>query len=69
MKRFGNPLLSLAAPLLILLAILGFARRQGSGRLQSLPAFFVGAGLIISGAVSRRNRRHKLLLEIRKNNS
>lgn len=65
MKRLGYPLLSLAAPLLIVLAMLGFIHRQGSDRWQSLPAIFVGAGLIISGAVGRRRRRSKLLVALR----
>lgn len=65
MKRLGYPLLSLAAPLLIVLAMLGLMHRQGSDRLQSLPALLVGAGLIVSGAVGRRRRRRKLLVALR----
>jgi len=65
MKRLGYPLLSLAAPLLIVLAMLGLMHRQGSDRLQSLPAVLVGAGLIVSGAVGRRRRRRKLLVALR----
>ena len=61
MKRLGYPLLSLAAPLLIVLAMLCLMHRQGSDRLQSIPAVLVGAGLIFSGAVGRRRRRSKLL--------
>lgn len=64
MKRLGYPLLSLAAPLLIVLAILCLMHRQGSDRLQSIPAVLVGAGLIISGAVGRRRRRRQLLLSL-----
>ena len=64
MKRLGYPLLSLAAPLLIVLAMLCLMHRQGSDRLQSLPAVLVGAGLIVSGAVGRRRRRRKLLLSL-----
>ncbi|KGG26290.1 MULTISPECIES: DUF3188 domain-containing protein [unclassified Prochlorococcus] len=65
MKRLRYPLLSLAAPLLIVLAMLGLMHRQGSDRLQSLPAVLVGAGLIVSGAVGRRRRRRKLLVALR----
>ena len=65
MKRLGYPLLSLAAPLLIILAMFGLIHRQGSDRLQSLPAILVGAGLIVSGAVGRRRRRSKLLVALR----
>ncbi len=65
MKRFGNPLLSLAAPLLIVIALLGFFQREGSERLQSIPALVVGCGLILSGALGRRRRRKKLLFAMR----
>ena len=64
-KRFGNPLLSLAAPLLIFISILGLFQREGRDKVQSLPAFFVGSGLIITGAMRRINRRKMLLSEIR----
>ena len=68
MKRFGNPLLSLAAPFMVLVSIFGLLQRNGSDRLQCLPALLVGLGLIISGALERRNRRKKLFLEIRNRN-
>ena len=61
MKFFTKPLLSLAAPLLILVAVIGFFQRKGNDRLQPLPAFLVGTGLIISSAIGRRYRRRKLL--------
>ena len=65
MKRLGHPLLSPAAPLLIILAMLALMQRQGSDRLQVLPAVLVGVGLIISGAVGRRRRRSRLLIALR----
>ncbi len=65
MKRFGNPLLSMAAPLLIVLAIVALLQSQGGSRLQCLPAFIVGFGLIISGAIERSTRRKRLLQSIR----
>jgi hypothetical protein len=65
MKRLGHPLLSLAAPLLIILAMLALMQRQGSDWLQVLPALLVGVGLIISGAVGRRRRRSRLLIALR----
>ncbi len=68
MKRFGNPLLSLAAPFLILLAVLGFLQREGSDRYQPLPALVVGVGLIMSSALHRGYRRKKLLFAIRQRN-
>ena len=65
MKRFGNPLLSFAAPLLIMLAILGVVQRDRKERVQSLPAFCVGGGLILASAIRRGRRRKMLLFEIR----
>ncbi len=69
MKRFENPLLSFAAPLLILLALLGTLQREGSDRLQLMPALVVGVALTLSGAIGRSIRRKKLLLAIRSSNS
>ena len=66
MKHFVNPFLSFAAPLLILLAMFVFIHREGSDRLQALPALIVGVGLIISGALGRFRRRKQLLFAIRK---
>ena len=68
MKKFFNPLLSIAAPFLILVALLGLLQREGNDRLQSLPALLVGVGLIISAALERRVRRKRLLLAIRNRN-
>ncbi|HGY5552928.1 MAG: DUF3188 domain-containing protein [Prochlorococcus sp.] len=68
MKRLGHPLLSLAAPLLIALALLGLLQRQARDRLQVLPGVLVGAGLIISGAVGRSRRRSQLLMALRGTN-
>ncbi len=66
MKSFGSPLLSLSAPLLVLTALLGILLREGTDRLQILPALFVGLGLIASGAIGRSRRRQKLLKALRK---
>ena len=68
MKRFVNPLLSLAAPSLIVVAILGLLQREGSDRWQSLPALLAGVGLIVSGLFKRRRRRQKLFFAIRNKN-
>jgi len=65
MKPFGNRLLSLSAPLLILVAVMGLLQREGGDKLQSLPALLAGVGLIISGFFKRRRRRHKLFLTLR----
>ncbi len=68
MKKLGSPLLSISAPLLIMVAFVGFLQREGSDRLQTLPALVAGIGLIISGAMARRKRRKKLLREINRCN-
>ena len=64
MKAIGNSFLSLSAPLLIVLAILGLLQRQGTTRLQSVPAIVVGSGLIVSGAIGRFRRRRRLLMAL-----
>ena len=61
MRRTVTIWLSFGAPLMILLAVLASQQRQGSDRVQALPAVLVGSGLIISSAVGRRRRRGKLL--------
>ena len=66
MKRLGNPLISISAPLLILLSILGFLYREGKDKIQVIPALVVGNGLVLTGTVRRFRRRRMLLLEIKK---
>ena len=66
MKRLGNPLISISAPLLILLAITGFLHREGKDKIQVIPALVVGSGLVMTGAVRRFRRRRMLFLEIKK---
>ena len=66
MKRLGNPLISISAPLLILLAIAGFSHREGKDKMQAIPALVVGSGLVLTGMVRRFRRRRMLLLEIKK---
>mgnify|MGYP001205636392 CR=1 FL=1 len=68
MKRFVRPLLSISAPLLIFVAFIGFFARDSSEKLKPLPAFVVGAGLVISSALVRRQRRQRLLFAIKKKN-
>lgn len=60
-------LLSLAAPLLVVLGVVALLQREGADRLQSLPAILVGAGLMVHAVVGRRRRRHRLLLALRRN--
>ena len=66
MKRLGNPLISISAPLLILIAITGFLHREGKDKIQAIPALVVGSGLVFTGAVRRCRRRRMLFLEIKK---
>ena len=66
MKRSGNPLISISAPLLILLAITGFLHREGKDKIQAIPALVVGSGLVFAGAVRRFRRRRMLFIEIKK---
>ena len=66
MNRLGNPLISISAPLLILLAITGFFHREGKDKIQTIPALVVGGGLVLNGAVRRFRRRRMLFLEIKK---
>ena len=66
MNRVGNPLISISAPLLILLAITGFLHREGKDKIQTIPALVVGSGLVLTGAVRRFRRRRMLFLEIKK---
>ena len=66
MNRLGTPLISISAPLLILLAITGFLHREGKDKIQAIPALVVGSGLVLTGAVRRFRRRRMLFLEIKK---
>ena len=66
MKKLGNPLISISAPLLILLAITGFLHREGKDKIQVIPALVVGSGLVLTGTMRRFRRRRMLLLEIKK---
>ena len=66
MNRLGNPLISVSAPLLILLSITSFLHRDGQDKFQAIPALVVGSGLVLTGAVRRFRRRRMLLLEIKK---
>ena len=66
MKRLGNPLISISAPLLILLAITGFLHRDGKDKIQAIPALVVGSGLVLTGMARRFRRRRMLLLKIKK---
>ena len=66
MKRLGNPLISISAPLLIVLALTGVIHRDGKDKIKAIPALIVGSGLILTGSVRRFRRRRMFLLEIKK---
>ena len=66
MKRLGNPLISISAPLLILLAITGILQTEGNEKIQAIPALVVGSGLVLTGTLRRFRRRRMLLIEIKK---
>ena len=58
---FSRDLLALATLLLILLALAGLILRQGSDRLQALPALLIGFALLLQSVWSWRRRRRALL--------
>jgi Na+/phosphate symporter len=58
-------LLALSAPLLMLLGLAGLLLRQGSDRLQALPALLIGGGLLLNSLWGWRRRRRALLLALR----
>ena len=57
--------LALATPLLILLGLSGLLLRQGSDRLQAVPALVIGVGLLLQSLWSWRRRRRALLAALR----
>ena len=65
MKRLSPSVVSLGAPLLVMLALVVVQQRQGRDRIQVLPAALVGSGLMVSGAVGRRRHRARLLEALR----
>lgn len=58
--------LALAAPLLILLALLLALQRHGVDRLQVLPALLIGGSLMAFSVLARQRRRRALLLALRR---
>ena len=65
MMRLSTSLVSLGAPLLIILALVAVQQRQGRDRVQALPAALVGTGLVISSSIVRRRQRARLLAALR----
>ena len=66
MKRLGNPLISISAPLLIVLAVIGLVHREGKDKIKVIPSLAVGTGLVLTGTIRRFRRRRMLLLELKK---
>ena len=66
MKRLGNPLIAISAPLLIVLAVIGLVHREGKDKIKVIPSLSVGTGLILTGTIRRFRRRRMLLLELKK---
>ena len=64
MKNSKNLFVSLAAPSLVFISLLGFVHRKDNDRVQAVPALLVGIGLIFSNAFGRTKRRKKLLNEM-----
>ncbi len=70
MRTSKNIYFSLAAPLLVCLAIFGFFNRKDDDRVQPIPALATGIGMIFSSFLGRNLRRKTLLTKIQdiKNN-
>ena len=60
-------LLSLAAPLMVLLGLVALLLREWPDKMQSLPAILVGMSLVIHAVIGRRRRRYRLLMALRSN--
>ena len=61
--------LAAATPLLILLGVVGLLLRQGSDRLQAIPALAIGVALLVQTSWSWRQRRRALLAALRDQSS
>ncbi|MCS5706434.1 MAG: DUF3188 domain-containing protein [Cyanobacteriota bacterium] len=57
--------LALAAPLLMVLALLVLVQRRGVDRVVAVPPLLIGAGLLITNAVAQGRRRRRLLEALR----
>ena len=59
-------LLSLGAPMLIVLAVVSAQQRDGNDRVQALPVAVVGSALIVSCGLERRRRRARLFANLKR---
>ena len=64
MKPFRNSWLSFAAPLLVLLSVFAFLQRKGNDKVQSIPAFIIGSGLISSSLLGHQLSRKRILYDL-----
>jgi hypothetical protein len=67
-SRFSRDLLAWATPLLILLGLVGLLLRQGSDRLQAVPALVIGVAMLLQSTWRWRQRRKALLAALRDGN-
>jgi hypothetical protein len=64
-SELQRPWLAAATPLLILLGVVGLLLRQGSDRLQAIPALAIGLALFAHSSWRWRRRRRALLAALR----
>ncbi len=64
--RSLKPLLALASPLLVALALVALLTRPGPDRIQALPALAIGSGLLATSWLRRRRRRRQILHALRR---
>jgi len=60
-SRFNRDLLAWATPLLILLGLVGLLLRQGTDRLQAVPALVIGLFLLVQSGWCWRQWRRAIL--------
>ncbi len=68
MKASKNFWITFAGPFLVLIGLVGFVQRNGNDRIQAFPVFIIGFGLIYSALLERKQRRNKILSELKKPN-
>ncbi len=65
MREAQRILVTFATPWLVVISLCGFFIRKGNDRVQVIPAFMTGVGLITSNSILRNRYRKQLLEEIR----
>jgi hypothetical protein len=64
-----KPVLALASPLLIALALVALLTRPGSDRIQALPALTIGSSLLATSWLRRRRRRSQILRALQRSSA